>query len=52
MIKLNIIKKIGGWGKRGERGMITPSLVNSQRSGRRGEGEMGPAGLKFGFIHI
>ena len=28
--------KIGGWGKRGERGMITPSLVNSQRSGRRG----------------
>ena len=28
--------KIGGWGKRGERGIITPSLVNSQRSGRRG----------------
>ena len=30
-------QQMGGWGERGERGMITPSLVNSQRSGRRGD---------------
>ena len=37
---------------RGSMWSSSTSLVNSQRSGRRGEGEMGPAGLKFGFIHI
>ena len=52
MIKLNIINQNRGMGKERRTGndhSVTGELSEERKGG---EGEIGPAGLKFGFIHI